>query len=163
MSRDNLEDLLAEAGKAGQAYQSAVDALDEAVALHLGINRTDLRCLEILSEGEAVAPGLLGKKLGLTSGSVTAMLDRLERLGYVARSPDPADRRRVAVRITSEAARKVWAIYGPIAEEGSKSLAHYTAPQLQLVIDYLHRCRQLYQVHLVRVRNLPSARKATDV
>jgi DNA-binding MarR family transcriptional regulator len=131
------------------------------VAVHLGINRTDLRCLEILIEGEVFAPGLLGKKLGLTSGSVTAMLDRLEKLDYVARSPDPADRRRVAVRITAEASRKVWAIYGPIAEEGSESLARYTAPQLLLVIDYLHRCQQLYQAHLARVRNLPSARKAT--
>lgn len=156
MSRHSPEDLLAEASRATQAYQSAVDDLDAAVAERLGINRTDLRCLEILSTGLAVAPSLLGRRLGLTSGSVTAMLNRLERLGYVDRSPDPTDRRKVAVRMTPDAARKVWEIYGPIAEEGSRSLAHYTAPQLRIVIDYLRRCERLYQAHLVRVRNMPT-------
>ncbi|MEV0151925.1 MULTISPECIES: hypothetical protein [unclassified Nonomuraea] len=59
--------------------QAAVDSFDEAAADVLGVNRTDLRCLDILAQGP-VTPSVLEPALGLTTGSVTAMLDRLEKL-----------------------------------------------------------------------------------
>ena len=111
---------VAELGAAVRANQAAVDAFDEAVADHLGINRTDLRCLDLLLEelGAAATPGQLGGRLGLTTGSVTAMVDRLERLGYVTRSPDPADRRKVVVRPTEKILARTREIYGPLVAEG---------------------------------------------
>ena len=81
-----------------------------------------MRCLEILYQGEAALPSQLAAKLGLTTGSVTAMLDRLERLGYVTRSADPSDRRKVVVRITPKAARRATKIYGPVAQEGERDV-----------------------------------------
>ena len=97
MSSKILEELRHDLGQEVQAHQAAVDAVDAAAAGYLQINRTDLRCLEILYQGEAVLPSQLAAKLGLTTGSVTVMLDRLERLGYVTRSADPSDRRKVVV------------------------------------------------------------------
>ncbi len=90
-------------GNEVRAHQRAVDALDEAAAACLGINRTDLRCLDVLLETEAAASGQLAGVLGLTTGSVTAMLDRLEKLGYLARTDDSSDRRRVVVKPTRKA------------------------------------------------------------
>ncbi|MER6944196.1 MarR family transcriptional regulator [Nonomuraea sp. NPDC000554] len=144
-----------------QEMQSAVDAYDEAVAGVLGVNRTDLRCLEILSRQEPVTPSVLGPALGLTTGSVTAMLDRLEKLRYLTRSPDPSDRRKVVVRITEEAGRKVWALYEPFVTEGGALLDGFGAEELERMAAFLRRSRELYERQLERVRELPTARRRT--
>ncbi|MGH7530012.1 MAG: MarR family transcriptional regulator, partial [Gemmatimonadales bacterium] len=98
-----------------RAYQRAVDAFDEAAAAALGVNRTDLRCLDVLLERGSASPGELAAALGLTTGSVTAMLDRLERMGYLSRTSDPADRRRVQVRPAAAATRAADRLWGPLA------------------------------------------------
>ena len=72
-------------------------AYDEALAARLGMNPTDLRCLELVAGEPGLAPGRLAELAGLTSGAITGVLDRLERQGDVTRRPDPADRRRIAV------------------------------------------------------------------
>ncbi len=158
MSRESLDELRARLGEESQGHQAAVDAVDAAAAARLGVNRTDLRCLEILIGQESVAPSRLGTALGLTTGSVTAMLDRLERLGYLTRTPDPDDRRRTQVRITPEAARLAWEIYGPIAEEGAAETAGYTATELATILDYLSRGRALQERHRARIKALSPAR-----
>jgi DNA-binding MarR family transcriptional regulator len=73
-------------------------AYDEALAEQLGLNVTDLRCLERIVDEPGLTPGRLVELSGLTSGAVTGVLDRLERAGYVERQPDPADRRSVTIR-----------------------------------------------------------------
>jgi DNA-binding MarR family transcriptional regulator len=83
------------------------------------------------------------------------MLDRLERLGYLTRSPDPADRRRVIVRPTASAVAAAMDIYGPLAAAGDEVTARYTAADLRLVIDYLDRGRALQEEHAARIRSLP--------
>lgn len=161
MSSENLSALRKEVGRQDQAYQAAVNDFDAAAATSLGVNRTDLRCLEILlTQQQTALPSQLGVKLGLTTGSVTVMLDRLERLGHLTREPDPDDRRKVIVRATPKAVQKVWTeIYQPLAEEGLEGLAHYTAADLALVTDFLRRGRQLYERHLTRVRAMPPTKR----
>ena|SRR6266540_4545977 len=145
---------VASLGAEVRANQAAVDAFDEAVAAHLGINRTDLRCLDVLLQelGAEATPGRLGGRLGLTTGSVTAMVDRLERLGYLTRSPDPADRRKVVVRPTEAILAKTAEIYGPLAAEGEDLLSRYTVEELELIADFMRRSRELQQSHLARLR-----------
>jgi DNA-binding MarR family transcriptional regulator len=158
MSRENRETLRARLGETVRALQASVDALDEAVAEYLGVNRTDLRCLDILLQLGATTPGQLAARLGLTTGSVTAMLDRLERLGYLARSPDPDDRRKLVVRPTAEAGRVAGEIYGPLAEAGARSVAGYTVAELELLVDFVRRSTVLQEEHLARIRALPVRR-----
>lgn len=155
MSREKLglAELRAELGREAQALQAAVDAVDQAAATNLGVNRTDLRCLEILWHGEST-PGALAAELGLTSGSVTTMLDRLAKLDYVVRHPEPGDRRKVVIRITDAAMAKVMRIYGPIAEEGAGEVSRYSAAELRLVLDYLRRSRELQERHRTRITEL---------
>ena len=59
-----------------------------------GLNRTDMRALDIVGQAGPLAPTALGRLLGFTTGGVTSVLDRLERAGYIRRQPDPSDRRR---------------------------------------------------------------------
>ena len=66
-----------------QAFQDATDEVDEAVADRLLLNRTDLRCLSVLSRVGAMSAGALATAAGLTRGAMTTALDRLETAGFV--------------------------------------------------------------------------------
>jgi DNA-binding MarR family transcriptional regulator len=160
MSSEDLERLRHELGMDDQAYQAAVNDFDAAAASALGVNRTDLRCLEILLQRETALPSQLSAKLGLTTGSVTTMLDRLEKLGYLTRAPDPGDRRKVVIRATPKATQKVWAeIYQPLVDQGFADIAHYTTAELDIIRDFLRRGRELYERHLARVRDMAHAKR----
>jgi DNA-binding MarR family transcriptional regulator len=152
MSRKTLEALSEALGVEVRAHQAAVDALDEAVAAHLGLNRTDLRCLDVLLQMGSASPGQLGTRLGLTTGSVTAMLDRLAKAEYLTRSPDPTDRRKVVVQPTPVVIEKAGELYGPLAEEGASDVARYTQAELELLIDFLRRGREQQEKHLTLIR-----------
>jgi DNA-binding MarR family transcriptional regulator len=155
LSRESKDELRQRLGDEVRANQVAVDALDDAVAAYLGINRTDLRCLDVLLQLKVTTPGELAARLGLTTGSVTAMLDRLERMGYLTRSPDPSDRRKVLVRSAPRAAQAALQLYGPLAEEGFEEVGRYTVAELELLIDFMRRSRALQESHLARIRALP--------
>ncbi len=91
-------------------------ALHEAVAASLGINPTDLRCLELLERESRMTPSRLAELAGLTTGAVTGVLDRLEERGFVRREADPEDRRRFIVRPVPERMADVAAAYRPLIE-----------------------------------------------
>src|SRR5258708_37752994 len=78
--------------------QIAYDRFHDAVAAYLGVNRTDLRCLDILDLAGRKTAGELATEMGMSTGAVTALIDRLEKAGYVNRGRDPGDRRPGLVR-----------------------------------------------------------------
>lgn len=157
MAAGKRQALTAAVGAALRAYQRAVDAFDDAAAATLGIARSDLRCLDVLLERRSTTPGELADALGLTSGSVTAMLDRLETLGYLRRAPVAADRRRVDVRPTPAALRAVGKLWGPLAGEGGRLMGHYSTAELEVLMDVLRRARELQETHTRRIRRLGQA------
>ena len=118
--------------------QSATQAVDDAVADLMGVNHTDFRCLDIIQRRGRTTAGELATESGLTTGAVTAVIDRLERAGYARRVADPSDRRRVLVEITPELESKADEIYGPLAELGQELAGRYTVEQLELLRDF-HR------------------------
>jgi DNA-binding MarR family transcriptional regulator len=140
-------------GVAVEAYQAAVSDFDREVARLLGVNETALRCLEILVQDvPEITPRLLADRLGLTTGSVTSLLDRLEHLGYLTRSPHPSDRRKLIVRATEAATQRAGELLGPMLAEGAELLGRYSAGQLELITDFLVRTRELQQAHTERLR-----------
>ena len=84
----------------------------DAVARSVGLNSSDLQAVGLLlSEGPAT-PGELAARLGLThGGGITGLIDRLERAGYVSRTRDASDRRRV---LGAADAQRVFADVGPV-------------------------------------------------
>jgi DNA-binding MarR family transcriptional regulator len=144
--------LLAAIGDRVQAYQDATDEVDEAVARLLDLNRTDLRCLSVLSRAGAVSASTLADATGLTRGAMTTALDRLEAAGYARRVGDDADRRSVRVELTDAARRDIWALYGPLAQEGAALLRKYTAGELAVVLRYLEEGEALQRAQAERIR-----------
>jgi DNA-binding MarR family transcriptional regulator len=117
--------------------QNAADTMDAAVAALLGVNRTDVLCLDILARLGTVPAGRLAEESRLTSGAITAVLDRLEKAGYVRRVADPRDRRRVLVETTDhfrELAEHAW---GPIAGALIASGSRFTKEQLEGIHEFL--------------------------
>jgi DNA-binding MarR family transcriptional regulator len=145
--------LIAEVALEIRAFQTAVDAFDEAVADRLGINRTDLRCLDLLERHGAVTAGELARASGLTTGAVTRLLDRLEHMGYAQRVRDSADRRRVLVELTPLARERATELYGPIAHAGQAGLQRYSAEQLTLLRDFFRSARAFHEDRASRLRS----------
>ena len=117
--------------------QNAGDTMDAAVAELLGVNRTDVLCLDILARLGRVPAGKLAEDSRLTTGAITAVLDRLEKAGYVRRLDDPADRRKVLVETTDrfrELAEHAW---GPIAGTLLDSGSRFTKEQVDGIREYL--------------------------
>ena len=110
-----------------RASQTATDILDEAFCDFLGINRTDGRCLDVVDRKGQVTAGELAKEVGLTTGAVTAMIDRLEAADLLRRTRDETDRRKVLIQLTPDAKEIAAEIYG--------QMAHATAPFIDAMSD----------------------------
>ncbi|HSL33364.1 MAG TPA: MarR family transcriptional regulator [Candidatus Limnocylindrales bacterium] len=143
-----------ELGAAVQAYQRCTDAFDDVVAAHLDLNRTDLRCLDWLSEGPRTI-GSLAAATGLSSAATTTLVDRLERKGFVQRVRDTGDRRRILVELTGQAIERSAELYGPLVTEGNRMIERYSEAELALVRDYLRASIELTDRHRRRIAALP--------
>jgi DNA-binding MarR family transcriptional regulator len=137
-----------------RAAQSATDAMDEAAAKALGINRTDGRALDIIDREGPLTAGKLAERTGLTTAAVTAMLDRLEKAGYARRAADPADRRRVMVEVTPLMQQRAWEIYGPLGEMGGEQVEKYTTKELELLIEFNRLTQEVNERRAAEVREL---------
>jgi DNA-binding MarR family transcriptional regulator len=154
MSKQSRDEIVAAIANAARASQNQTDLLDEAACEMLGINRTDHRCIDILDRHRRMTAGELAEASGLTTGAVTAVLDRMERAGYARRVRDTVDRRRVLVELTPKAHRAVGRIYGPLGDAYVKQMARYTTDQLALILEFLEHGHEVASAHVDRVRAL---------
>ena len=150
--------LIHEAGLAIRAQQNAVDQMDEAAAAFLGINRTDARALDILDQRGPMTAGELAQAMGLSTGAVTTVLDRMERTGFARRVRDQDDRRKVVAEVTEEGRHRSWEIYAPLAERGFEELSRLTDRQLVTIRDLLNRGTEFLIEYAERVREMTRRR-----
>lgn len=125
-----------------RALSEEVEALSEATA-RLGrtfahaheLHDTDFRALSLIHVGElhghSVTPAMLGAQLGLSSGAVTYLLDRLERGGHVVRSKDPRDGRRVLLHYADHGREVVGEFFGPLGFHQHAALAAFDDEEIE--------------------------------
>jgi DNA-binding MarR family transcriptional regulator len=154
MSREKKHALADELIHLARAHEAANDAFDEVAREKLGINRTDLRCLNIVDNQGPMTAGRLAELSGLTTAAVTSVLDRLERAGYARRVRDQKDRRQVMVEVTPLLAERATPIWGPLGEEARSALMRLPAEGLQALIDFYRLGIELNERHIERVRHL---------
>lgn len=160
------QELIDELSAAVPELQAATEAVDDAVALRMGINRTDLRCLDIVYRHGPLTAGQLAEETALTPGAITAALDRLERSGYARRLRDDADRRRVVVETTERTRDMVAKFYEPIAREGRDRLfSRLSIAELTVIRDYLRMGRELQHEHAAHIAAAggPAAARGADL
>ena len=154
MSRDLKRKLAGELISLVRAHEAANDAFDEVACQKLGINRTDLRCLNIVDNQGSMTAGRLAELSGLTTAAITSVLDRLERAGYARRVRDQEDRRQVVVELTPLLGKRAGPIWGPLGDEAKAQLARMTVEELQSLTDFFRLGIELNERHVTRVRNL---------
>ena len=155
MSRDLRREAIVEAGgQAFRAYQTSNDNFDQAIADHLGMNRTDMRCVDLIDQAGGMTAGELAKAAGLTTGAVTAVIDRLEKAGMATRVPDASDRRRVRIEVTP----KLWELTGPLMvpflEESQAILDDYSTEELERFTEFIQRVIDVQGRHTERIREM---------
>ena len=137
-------------------YQRETDALDQALADRLGLNRTDLRCVDLLLE-QPRSPKELADAAGLSQSAMTTALDRLERMGYARRVRDDPDRRRLRVHPTPELLALIGELLGPFAAEATAEAERYSEAELELLTRFFMRGSARRARHAQRIRLLGRA------
>ena len=125
-----------------------MDQFDEAAAARLGVGRTEFRCLDVLSRGTSVTPGQLAQDTGLSTGATTALVDRLEKGGFVRRKRDPNDRRRVLVQPTKRSIDEVWPLFAGLVTAAKRSISEFRMEELETILRFLERQRNVVHDHL---------------
>ena len=120
---------------------SELALLNRQVGDHLDLREGDLACLELIGRFGPIGPSALARRAGLHPATMTGVLDRLERGGWVVRERDPAatDRRAVTVRALRERNSAVFKLYAGMSGSMDEILAGYAPAELAVIADFLHR------------------------
>jgi DNA-binding MarR family transcriptional regulator len=149
------DDLIRQVGRTMADLQDAIAADDQALADHLGIHRTDLRCLDLLFRYGPRTAGTLARELHLTPGSVTALLDRLVRAGYLERRPDPRHGRRVLATLTPRIVEIVTELFADRLAEAAAELDTFDDRQLADIHRFLAASLARHRTAAAHLRGLP--------
>ena len=110
------------------------------VAQRLGLGASDAQFMHFLQLHGPLTPGRLAELSGLTTGTVTGVVDRLEDAGFVRRERDASDRRKILVTLDEE---HLWRAMAPLYAGQAQSLAtvagRYDAAQLEVIAEFLER------------------------
>src|SRR4051812_902483 len=128
--KDSLRDL-----------RNQLAVLNHQVSARLELRETDLDCLDLIARHGPLSPSALARRAGLHPATMTGVLDRLQRAGWITRDrdPDAADRRAVTVRALRERLGEVVRAYSGMNSAMDQLCADYTATELELIAGFLRR------------------------
>src|SRR5215475_2660392 len=128
--RDSLRDL-----------GNQLSALNHHVATRLELRDVDLDCLDLLDRHGPLSPTALARLAGLHAATMTGVLDRLQRGGWITRERDAqaTDRRSVAVRAVRERGPEVLRLYAGMNDALGRILAGYRDPELEVLAGFLRQ------------------------
>ena len=131
-------------------YTLENDRLDYAVARRYQIPPADMHALEHLEITGGMTPGALAERLQLTSGSVTALVDRMEQARLVERAPHPTDRRSTVVRLTDRALGFAREAYEPFGEDMTGAARRLSAAERDVVVRFMEDAAGVAAGHAVK-------------
>ncbi|WP_428933908.1 MarR family winged helix-turn-helix transcriptional regulator [Streptomyces sp. ACT015] len=103
-----------------------------------GLHATDVQALAAILDADGpMTPGRLREHLGLTSGAVTACVDRLERAGHIRRVRESANRRVVHLHYAPDAKAVARSYFRPLARAAQGAHARFTEDELAVVLRFL--------------------------
>jgi DNA-binding MarR family transcriptional regulator len=115
--------------------------LNHQVGAHLDLKDVDLDCLELITRYGPMSPGALARRAGLHPATMTGVLDRLQKNGWIDRGRDPetVDRRAVTVRARRDRNAEVFQLYSGMNSTMDELLADYSEDELKLLAEFLQR------------------------
>ena len=127
----------------------------QTVAIRFGLSESDVEALELLIDTGAATAGRLSELMGLSTGAVTRVIDRLEQAGYVRRVPDPADRRRVVVELVPAKMEAVEATMSRYGDKSAAEMKRYSDAELAVINDFLTRMAEVTRDEANALRDTP--------
>lgn len=121
-------------------FIQTIETAREAAAREQNLHRTDFSCIGLLHRaGQPISPKQIIEALNLRSASGTALIDRLEKQGYIRRIPNPDDRRSVLVALNPEQAGEILQRYQDIEQSYRKVTADLTDTDLETIAGFLDK------------------------
>jgi len=130
---------IAEVRESLRELRIQLSLLNYRVGSQLELRDVDLDCFDIIDAYGPLSPTALARRAGLHPATMTGILDRLERDGWIARERDPSDRRAVVVRAIRERYAELMRQYAGMSRSMNKLLADYSDSELELIADFMRR------------------------
>ncbi|MCT2584943.1 MarR family winged helix-turn-helix transcriptional regulator [Actinophytocola gossypii] len=121
---------------AGRVLSTAAVLFHTNVSSSVGLGPTDGKVLELIRRYSDISAKELAERTGLAKNSISAVLSRLEKNGFVERRPDPADGRRLLLVSTAEGARRIGELFVGLTSRLDELRERYTTEQLRVIADY---------------------------
>lgn len=136
----------------GRRLSARTVLFHEAVAGKLGLNPTDLKCLDLARTEIPITAGRIAELTGLTTAAVTSVIDRLEASGLVRRVRDTEDRRKVMVVPVPERAAEVGRLFEPLEKAMKQLYSEYSSADLALIRDFAAKLEDVMHAETLRLR-----------
>lgn len=156
--RASRRHVLEEFARAGREHSDATVLFHAALAARLDLPPTDYKTLGILQRLGPLSAGEIARRSGLATASVTNLIDRLERKGFVRRVADAADRRRVLVEPIAERATAARTLFASTSRSLARLLERYSARELAVIGDFLARNAERLRGEMTRLETATTAR-----
>jgi len=144
MRKSTKTDLKRRALMAVRDYGIHLTLFRNAMNDRAGLNATDMECLRLLFIRGIATPSELARHTGLTSGATTAMLDRLEKAGFLERRPNPDDRRGTLITPAKTAAERAAAWFESARNAQAELISSYSESELEIIAGVFERFTKLW-------------------
>lgn len=143
-----IDDLMVSTRKEIRASTLFVHTMSEMTGLH----PTDIKCLDFLSDVKFASAGELAKITGLTTGAITAVIDRLEKIGFVKREADGNDRRKIIVKILTEHQNNLELVRNIFVNKLPDNLSEYTDAELNLITNWNEKLSDIFHDEIEKIK-----------
>lgn len=124
-----------------------------ALADRMGLNPTDHKCVDVLLQRGSMTAGQLAEVTGLTTGSITTALDRLEKAGFIKRVADPQDRRKVILEVIPDRLPEMGLLFEGLVTAYMQMLDSYSEAELSMILEFLNKTVQITDEQAQRLRD----------
>ena len=159
--RKGKADLVGEVIRGGRQFSIGSVLFHSTAGDILGVNVTDMKCLDAMILNGTMTPTELSKHTGLSSGATTAMIDRLENAGLIRRRPHAVDRRGTTLVLTQTATRKLAELFESMGRAMNDLVGGYSERELLVLADYFAKVEALWRTEREKLRARAPSLKAT--
>ena len=141
---------------AGRELSTAAVMFHSALAEKQGLSATEEKALDLLSRFGPLTAGELSARSGLAPPSVTGLVNRLEKKGYVRRVKDESDGRKVRVEVVPDSMNRFSPLFVDFVQQLNSLFSRYTIEQLEVILDFLEGAAEAQRVATRRLEQTPA-------
>ena len=143
---EQSQSLVAKVIEGAREFSVGTVLFHQAAGRLLGVNVTDMKCLDIIVIKGSASPAELAAQTGLSSGATTAVIDRLERARLIERRPHPTDRRGTVLVLTKVAMQRLPTLFESLANAMQALISGYSKGEVAVLADFFAKSGILWRV-----------------